>query len=127
MERLVQQIAKFGVVGILATLLDYGLLFVLTEWAGLYYLLSSMLSFGISTVFNYAASVRWVFAVKKEYSKTRNFVLFVIFSLLGLSLNALAMWVGVECLHWHYMIVKIGATAIVMVFNFITRKKVLEQ
>ena len=127
MERLVRQIAKFGVVGILATLLDYGLLFVLTEWAGLYYLLSSMLSFGISTVFNYAASVRWVFSVKKEYSKTRNFVLFVIFSLLGLSLNALAMWVGVECLHWHYMIVKIGATAIVMVFNFITRKKVLEQ
>ena len=35
MERLIQQIAKFGVVGILATLLDYGLLFALTEWAGL--------------------------------------------------------------------------------------------
>ena len=127
MERLIQQIAKFGVVGILATLLDYGLLFALTEWAGLYYLLSSMLSFSISTIFNYVASVRWVFAVNQKYSKTRNFVLFVILSIIGLGLNALAMWLGVEFLHWHYMIVKIGATAIVMIFNFITRKKMLEQ
>ena len=126
MERLIQQIAKFGVVGILATLLDYGLLFALTEWAGLYYLLSSMLYFSISTIFNYVASVRWVFAVNQKYSKTRNFVLFVILSIIGLGLNALAMWLGVEFLHWHYMIVKIGATALVMVWNFITRKKVLE-
>lgn len=126
MERLIQQIAKFGVVGVLATLLDYGLLFALTEWAGVYYLLSSILSFGLSTIFNYAASVRWVFAVKQEYSKTRNFVLFVILSIIGLGLNALIMWLGVEFLHWHYMVVKIGATALVMVFNFITRKKMLE-
>ena len=126
MERLIQQIAKFGVVGILATLLDYGLLFALTEWAGLYYLLSSMLSFSISTIFNYVASVRWVFAVNQKYSKTRNFVLFVILSIIGLGLNALAMWLGVEFLRWHDMIVKIGATALVMVWNFITRKKVLE-
>ena len=126
MERLIQQIAKFGVVGILATLLDYGLLFALTEWAGLYYLLSSMLSFSISTIFNYIASVRWVFAVNQEYSKTRNFVLFVILSIIGLGLNALVMSVGVEFLHWHYMLVKIGAAALVMVWNFITRKKVLE-
>ena len=126
MERLIQQIAKFGVVGILATLLDYGLLFAQTEWAGLYYLLSSMLSFSISTIFNYVASVRWVFVVNQKYSKTRNFVLFVILSIIGLGLNALAMWLGVEFLHWHYMIVKIGATALVMVWNFITRKKVLE-
>ena len=126
MERLIQQIAKFGVVGILATLLDYGLLFALTEWAGLYYLLSSMLSFSISTIFNYIASVRWVFAVNQEYSKTRNFVLFVILSIIGLGLNALVMWVGVEFLYWHYMLVKIGAAALVMVWNFITRKKVLE-
>ena len=126
MERLIQQIAKFGVVGILATLLDYGLLFALTGWAGLYYLLSSMLSFSISTISNYVASVRWVFAVNQKYSKTRNFVLFVILSIIGLGLNALAMWLGVEFLHWHYMIVKIGATALVMVWNFITRKKVLE-
>ena len=110
----------------MATLLDYGLLFALTEWAGLYYLLSSMLSFSISTIFNYVASVRWVFAVNQKYSKTRNFVLFVILSIIGLGLNALAMWLGVEFLHWHYMIVKIGATALVMVWNFITRKKVLE-
>ena len=30
--------------------------------------------------------------------------------------------VGVEFLHWHYMIVKIGATALVMVWNLSQEK-----
>ena len=36
------------------------------------------------------------------------------------------MWAGVELLGWHYLIVKIGATAIVMVWNFVTRKIFLD-
>ena len=48
-------------------------------------------------------------------------------SVIGLGINQLIMWAGVEMLALHYMLVKIGATAIVMVWNFITRKKFLEQ
>jgi putative flippase GtrA len=37
------------------------------------------------------------------------------------------MLAGVELFHIHYMIVKVGATAVVMVFNFVTRKKFIEK
>lgn len=126
MKKLIQQILKFGVVGVIAFLIDYGLLYVFTEWCGIYYLVSSIMSFSISVVFNYIASVVWVFDVNKKYSKLRNFVLFVVFSVIGLGINQLIMWLGVEKLNIYYMIVKLGATAIVMVWNFITRKKFLE-
>ena len=38
----------------------------------------------------------------------------------------LIMKIGVDGIGLNYLLVKIGATAIVMVYNFITRKKFLE-
>ena len=126
MKKLFQQIARFGVIGVLAFAIDYGFLYAFTEWLGIYYLISSVLSFSISVIFNYIASVLWVFDVKQETSKTRNFILFIVFSVIGLGINQLIMWLGVELLGLHYMLVKIFATAVVMVWNFVTRKKMLE-
>lgn len=126
MNKLFNQILKFGVVGGIAFLIDYGFLFIFTEWLGIYYLISSVLSFSISVIFNYVASVKWVFNVDENKSKSRNFALFIILSIVGLGINQLIMWYGVEQIHMYYMLVKIFATAIVMVFNFVTRKMFLE-
>lgn len=127
MKKLIKQLFRFGIVGGIAFLIDYGCLYAFTEWLGIYYLVSSLLSFTISTVFNYIASVKWVFDVNKAHSGKRNFVIFIVFSVIGLGINELIMWLGVEKLGLYYMLVKIGATAIVMVFNFITRKLFLEK
>lgn len=125
--RIFKQLLKFGVVGGIAFIIDYSVLFICTEFLGIYYLVSSLISFLISTIFNYIASIRWVFDVNQEKSKQKNFVLFLVFSVIGLGLNQIIMWFGVDILHVYYMLVKIGATAIVMVFNFITRKIFLEK
>lgn len=126
MKRLINQIMKFGVVGGTAFVIDYAVLFICTEFFGIYYLLSSLISFSVSTIFNYIASIKWVFDVDEKKSQRRNFVLFVVFSVMGLGLNQIIMWFGVEILDLYYMLVKIGATAVVMVFNFVTRKIFLE-
>lgn len=126
MKKLINQILKFGVVGGIAFIIDYSVLFICTEFFGIYYLISSLISFSVSTVFNYIASIKWVFDVNQKKSQKKNFILFIVFSVIGLVLNQLIMWFGVDMLHIYYMLVKIGATAIVMVFNFITRKMFLE-
>lgn len=126
MKNLIKQLFRFGIVGGIAFLIDYSVLFVCTEYLGIYYLISSFISFTVSTVFNYIASVRWVFDVDQKKSQKRNFVLFIVFSVIGLGINQCIMWFGVEKLDLYYMLVKIGATAIVMVFNFVTRKMFLE-
>lgn len=126
MKNLIKQLFRFGIVGGIAFLIDYSVLFVCTEYLGIYYLISSFISFTVSTVFNYIASVRWVFDVDQKKSQRRNFVLFIVFSVIGLGINQCIMWFGVEKLDLYYMLVKIGATAIVMIFNFVTRKMFLE-
>lgn len=126
MKKIINQLFKFGIVGGIAFVIDYGLLYLLTEKIGIYYLVSSLISFSVSVVFNYIASVLWVFDVDKEKSKVRNFIYFIGLSIVGLGINELIMWGGVDKLHIYYMLVKLFATAVVMVFNFITRKMFLE-
>lgn len=82
MKRLIQQIFKFGVIGALAFLLDYGVLYVLTEFAGLHYLLSGAISFTVSVIFNYSFSMRYVFSGKEGMSRKKEFIIFVVLSVL---------------------------------------------
>lgn len=126
MKKLFAQFMKFGVVGALAFCIDYGLLALLTEVFGVNYLVSATISFTVSVAFNYLASMRYVFTHKEDMSRRREFVIFIILSVIGLLINNVCMWAGVELLGVHYLIVKIAATAIVMVWNFVTRKIFLD-
>ncbi|MDE8703018.1 GtrA family protein [Adlercreutzia equolifaciens] len=126
MEKLVRQFMKFGVVGLIAFAIDYGLMVALTELAGINYLVSATISFTVSVVFNYAASMRYVFTHKEGLSRRREFIIFVVLSVIGLGLNDLLMWIGASLWDISYLIVKIGATALVTIYNFITRKIFLD-
>ena len=126
MKKLLAQIMKFGIVGVIAFVIDYGLMIVLTELFGVNYLLSTTISFIVSVIFNYLASMRFVFAHKEGLSRRREFIIFVALSVVGLGLNDLLRWVGPSLLGVDYRITKIVVTAIVMVYNFITRKIFLD-
>ncbi|WP_304757204.1 GtrA family protein [Faecalibaculum rodentium] len=126
MKKLFEQILKFGIVGILAFIIDYGLMVFCTEVLHIYYLWSTMISFTVSVIFNYFASIKWVFNVDNGKSKSANLIFFISFSIIGLGINQLVMWLGVDQLHISYLIIKLFATAVVMVFNFVTRKLYFE-
>ena len=107
-------------------IIDFAILYCLTDWAGWHYLVSAAAAFTGSVIVNYILSVTFVFDTNERYQKSRNFTLFIIFSIIGLLLTELIMKIGVDGIGLNYLLVKIGATAIVMVYNFITRKKFLE-
>lgn len=126
MKKLIAQIIKFGMVGATAFVIDYGLLALLTEAFGVNYLVSATISFTVSLIFNYMASMRYVFRHKEGLSRRREFVVFVVLSVIGLGINNACMWAGVELFGVHYLVTKIGATALVMIWNFVTRKAFLD-
>lgn len=126
MRKLIEQIMKFGVVGVIAFIIDFGVMVFLTEVFGIDPVISATASFTISVIFNYAASMRYVFSHREGMSRRREFAIFIVLSVLGLIINDVLMWAGTEVVSVDYRIVKIFATAVVMVWNFVTRKIFLD-
>ena len=124
--KLIAQFMKFGVVGVIAFVIDYGLLALLTEVFGVNYLISATISFTVSVIFNYVASMRYVFTHKEDMSRRREFIIFVVLSAAGLAINDGLMWAGTAFTPIDYRFIKIFATAVVMVWNFVSRKHWLE-
>ena len=119
-ERMLE-IVRFCFVGGVSFLMDYSLLFVLTEFVGVYYLYSSAISFSITVVFNYWLCVIYVFKGAKRQT-TRQAIIFFGTGVLGLGLNQLCMWLFVAVAGMHYMLAKIFATAIVTIWNYVTKR-----
>ena len=126
-EELMIQIFKFIVVGGIATVIDWIIYFVLYHFIKIEPIIANIISFAVSVVYNYWASCKYVFKVNKEKSKARQFIEFIVFAVIGLLINEVIIWGLHNELEWNAMLVKIIATAIVMVFNFVTRKKFLEK
>ena len=78
MKNLIAQFMKFGVVGVIAFFIDYGLLAFCTEILHFNYLVSATIGFTVSVVFNYLASMRyaivmvWNFVTRKIFLDAGN-------------------------------------------------------
>ena len=125
MKKLISQFFKFGVVGVIAFIVDYLSLYLLTEFLNVYYLISSIISFLLSIIVNYILSIKWVFDIKKKQS-FKDVIIFTLLSAIGLLINLLVMYLSVEVFKIYYMIGKLITTFIVMIWNFVTRKMFLE-
>ncbi len=129
MGKLIQQFLKFGVVGVIAFVIDYGVLMLLSQVFGMDPVLAAGISFCVSVIFNYLASMRYVFTHREDLSRGREFVIFIVLSAIGLVINEICMAAGVAVLGTSALMVtvtKLFATAVVMVWNFVSRKKWLD-
>ncbi|MCR4566239.1 MAG: GtrA family protein [Bacteroidales bacterium] len=119
------QLFRYLFVGGFAFVVDYGLLYALTEWAGLYYLVSASISFLAGLVVNYLLSTGWIFKNSKMDNKVGEFIIFSIIGVIGLGLNSLLLYAFTDWIHIHYMISKLLTAALVMLWNFFARKIIL--
>ncbi len=140
MKKLIDQIMKFGIVGFIAFFIDFGIFKLLSGVFGVYYLVANFFGFTISLIFNYIASMTFVFERKENADKRKEFIVFTILSVIGLLLNELIIYLCIEGIYYHVPLLmqymdrqwaetfgKVIATGIVMVYNFITRKIFLEK
>ena len=126
MKKLIIQLIKFGIVGVIATLIDLAVLMVLKEFMKVDVLAASAVAFSVSVIANYILSMLFVFK-GSENSKVKEFIVFVALSIGGLLLNQFIMWLGTEIMTVYYLWVKAFALVFVPIYNFITRKIFLEK
>ena len=117
------EVFRFLLVGGSCFLLEYFLLYTLTEYGGLDPLLSAPIAFTISLIVNYILCVYVVFHVKHQGK--RQMVLFIVNSIMGLALNQLVMWFCIDILSIWYMFSKVVASGIVMIWNYFTKRYIL--
>lgn len=117
------QLLRYGIVGGVAFVADFGSLYLLTESAGLHYQMSAAMAFVIGLTVNYMLSVRWVF--NSGGSRQRQIIEFLgyaVTGIIGLGINAAIMYVAAEMMALHYIIGKLISTVVVFLWNFIGRK-----
>ena len=122
MNKRYNEIASFLWVGAVTFMADYVILFVLTEYLGMYFLCSSACSFLIALILNYFLCVRFVFKPVNKQSWQHG-IIFILFSLSGLLLNQLLMWFFVSIAGMYYMAAKIFSACLVTIWNFLTKRK----
>ena len=121
-DKLLVQFERYFFVGGFAVVVDFGLLDILTEYAGLHYLLSATLSFIAGLLVNYIISCLWVFNGSKFKNRLVEFLFFAAIGVVGLALNDTLIWLFTDCIGTHYMFSKIVAAAMVYLWNFFARK-----
>ena len=137
-RKLIEQILKFGVVGAIAFVIDWGILNLLVGIFHMHNVIAGTISFFISLVFNYFASMKYVFKHRPDMARWMEMAIFLFSSLVGLFLNGLIIWLSTYGMnrdafitqHAEYLLRtnmgKLVATVIVAIWNFIIRKWLLD-
>ena len=127
-DNLAVQLFRYGIVGGISFVADFGTLYLLTEFAGLPYLASASAGFCIGLSTNWLLSTRWVFRRDTaQRNKGAEFAGWLITGLAGLGLNDLIMWLFTDILSFHYLLSKIVSTAVVFCWNFFARRFLLSK
>ncbi len=140
MKKLMEQIIKFGIVGVICFGIDFAIFSFLNYGIDTGYMMAAFWGFVISVIVNYLLSMKYVFVRKEEMDRRKEFIVFVILSVIGLGLNEVIIFGCVDGVYknwiWLQGLITVGlaemggkivATGIVMVYNFITRKIFLEK
>ena len=145
-KALIAQILKFGVVGGTSFIIDFIITLIVSKLcrtAGLEVAtaatVGSVFGFCISLVYNYLMSMKFVFERRDDMNRGKEFTIFLLLSLVGMGINSAIMYFGVllaekalpaltqEYPSYITAAVKMFATGVVMVYNFISRKMTLEK
>ncbi|RFT31699.1 sugar translocase, partial [Gardnerella vaginalis] len=91
--KLIEQVVKFGIVGIIALIIDVVLLNLLLL-VHLNNVVAGTISFIISLIFNYIASMKYVFKHREDMARWMELLIFIISAVIGLLINDAIIWLS---------------------------------
>ena len=118
---LAKKFIRFSISGGIATVADVLILYILTDWLGVWYLLSATLSFIVGTFIHYFICSYWVFKADKK--KFRQYMVFVSVQTVGLLINLTVIYILVEYFFVWYILAKLMAVFVGLIWNFFVNSK----
>jgi putative flippase GtrA len=124
-QKILRQFSHYVLVGGTAFAVDFCILYLLTEQVGLHYLGSATIAFIAGLAVNYALCITWVFDTRTLKSRFNEFLVFGLIGVAGLLLNNALMYLLTDKKGLHYLLSKLIAAGVVLVFNFSLRRTIL--
>jgi dolichol-phosphate mannosyltransferase len=113
---------KFCLVGLSGVLVNMGLLWLLTEFAGLFYLLSAAISIETSILSNFTLNDYFTFRDRRSptlKSFLSRLVRFNLVSLAGLALNMGVLWLLTEVFGVYYLLSNLCGIVVATLWNYL--------
>ena len=122
-ESTLLQFLRYLIVGGVSFITDALMLRLCERVFGLHYLCSAAVGFLFGVTVNYILSGLLAFAGQKaRVGKTAELFIFLIISVLGLAWTELLMWLFTEKAGFHYMLSKVIAAALVLLWNYFAKR-----
>ncbi len=117
-KTMLYKFVKFGVVGFSGVFVDFGITYLLREKIKIEQFLANAIGFSVAATSNYILNRIWTYQSQNpevivEFSK------FFLFSLIGLAINTLILWVLVKKGKWNFYLSKLFAIGVVTIWNFV--------
>jgi putative flippase GtrA len=109
--------------GCIAAVVQFGALFVLTHYFGVWYLISATIAFGCAFFVSFFLQKFITFI---EHSKDRmgnQLVYYFLFALLNAGINAIIMYVEVDIIGLHYLVAQFISSAIIAFYSYFVYKR----
>lgn len=114
------QIIKFGLVGLMGTVIHYLTLILGVNFMALSVLVSSSFGFILGAFVNHHFNRQFTFSAEKPYSKT--LFHFMIVATMLFFLNLLSMYILIEEVYLQYLIAQVITSGLVFVIGFVINK-----
>jgi dolichol-phosphate mannosyltransferase len=118
----VRRFVKFCLVGTSGVVVNMGLLWLLTERAGLFYLASAPIAIEMSIINNFILNDIWTFKDRRAPGVAARFMRLLKFNLVsaaGIAINMAVLWACTELLGVYYLVSNLFGIAAAMVWNFV--------
>lgn len=111
------KIIKFGITGSAGMVIDFGATWICKEKLKWNKYLSNSIGFVLAVINNYIINRNWTFKSNNPQWQSE-FEKFFLFSVIGLLLNNIFVWLFHQKLKWNFYAAKLAATVIVFIWNF---------
>jgi len=118
-----ERIIGFFLIGVIASLIDIGLLYFFTSCIGVWYLLAATLSYCCGIVVSYLMNKFLTFHDKNRHYGIQ-FTAFVIISFSCLLVNICIIWLAVAFFSADYLLAKVFATCCAFFWNYYGQSRI---
>jgi dolichyl-phosphate beta-glucosyltransferase len=112
---------QYAIVGCIGTAIDLGSLYLLVEFLHIPVLISTAVSFSLAVINNFTLNKYWTFKNKSSNIR-KQFIKFLIVSIIGLLITEICMSLFVYGLKIWYMTSKLITSGLVLTWNFLANK-----